>query len=106
MVLLKWCIIYVPVVACETACIWSLNACTVCTGGLKTGGIMHTEYPLLRVKVANADIELKHGDVEKALETLKRVTPEQLHFSEARKKMADIYLNHRKDRRLYIACYK
>ena len=65
-----------------------------------------TPYPTCRVKVASADIELKYGDVDKALNILKKVTPDQVHFSEARKKMADIYLNHRKDRHHYIACYK
>lgn len=60
----------------------------------------------LRVQVASADIILQHGDVEKALKVLSRVTPEQAHYADARRKMADIYLKQRKDRKLYIACYK
>ena len=30
----------------------------------------------------------------------------QPYFVEAREKMADIYLNHRKDKRLYASCYR
>ena len=55
--------------------------------------------------MASADIILQHGDVEKALKVLSKVTPEQAHYIEARKKMADIYLKHRKNRKLYITCY-
>ena len=58
------------------------------------------------MQVASADIILQHGDTEKALKVLGKVTPEQAHYAEARKKMADIYLKQRKDRKLYIACYK
>lgn len=56
--------------------------------------------------MASADIILQHGDVDKALKVLSKVTPEQTHYTEARKKMADIYLKHRKNRKLYITCYK
>lgn len=60
----------------------------------------------VRVSIANADLFLKRGDVNEALTILRSVTPEQSYFIQAREKMADIYLNHRKDKRLYASCYR
>ncbi|XP_054978983.1 tetratricopeptide repeat protein 21B [Sorex araneus] len=60
----------------------------------------------LRVTVANADLALSHGDVERALSMLQSVTAEQPYFTEAKEKMADIYLKYRKEKMLYIACYR
>ncbi|KAM5325686.1 tetratricopeptide repeat protein 21B [Glossophaga mutica] len=60
----------------------------------------------LRVTIANTDLALAHGDVERALSMLRNVTPEQTYFIEAKEKMADIYLKHRKEKMLYITCYR
>ncbi|CAB4022833.1 tetratricopeptide repeat 21B-like, partial [Paramuricea clavata] len=59
----------------------------------------------VRISIANADLFLKRGDHKEALTILRSVTPEQSYFIQAREKMADIYLNHRKDKRLYASCY-
>uniref|UniRef100_A0A8C9PB34 Tetratricopeptide repeat protein 21B n=1 Tax=Spermophilus dauricus TaxID=99837 RepID=A0A8C9PB34_SPEDA len=60
----------------------------------------------LRVTIANADLALTQGDVERALNMLRNVTAEQPYFIEAKEKMADIYLKHRKEKMLYITCYR
>ncbi|XP_034042968.1 tetratricopeptide repeat protein 21B [Thalassophryne amazonica] len=60
----------------------------------------------LRVTVANADLALLRGDTELALSMLRNTTPEQPYYIQAKEKMADIYLNYRKEKRLYISCYR
>ncbi|XP_071825631.1 tetratricopeptide repeat protein 21B-like isoform X2 [Apostichopus japonicus] len=60
----------------------------------------------IRITISNAELALHRGDIEQALSMLRNVTPEQSYFVQARVKMGDIYLNHRKDRRLYIACIR
>ena len=60
----------------------------------------------VRILIANADLSLARGDMEMALGMLRNITPKQPYFVEARQKMADIYLNHRKDPRLYASCYR
>ena len=59
-----------------------------------------------RVSVANVDLLLSRGDIDNAIGILKRIEPSQPYYLEAREKMAQIYLKHRKDRRQYIATYK
>ncbi|XP_038077972.1 tetratricopeptide repeat protein 21B-like isoform X2 [Patiria miniata] len=60
----------------------------------------------VRVTIANADLALARGDTELALSMLRNVGQNQSYFIQARVKMADIYLNHRKDKRLYAGCYR
>nr|XP_031307440.1 tetratricopeptide repeat protein 21B isoform X1 [Camelus dromedarius] len=60
----------------------------------------------LRVTIANVDLALAQGDVERALSMLRNVTAEQPYFVEAKEKMAAIYLKHRKEKMLYITCYR
>ena len=60
----------------------------------------------VRIMISNADLALTRGDIEGALAMLRNVPPEQTYFVQAREKMADIYLNHRKDKRLYASCYR
>ncbi|KAJ8012813.1 hypothetical protein DPEC_G00046770 [Dallia pectoralis] len=60
----------------------------------------------LRVTIANADLALLRGDTELALGMLRNITPEQPYYIQAKEKMADIYLNHRKEKRLYASCYR
>ena len=59
-----------------------------------------------RVSVANVDLLLSRNDIETALVLLKKIEPSQPYYVEAREKMANIYLNFRKDKRLYISTYK
>ena len=59
-----------------------------------------------RISVANVDLLLNKGDTENALLLLKKIEPSQPYYVEAREKMAQIYLNYRKDKRLYVATYK
>lgn len=60
----------------------------------------------LRVTIANADLALMRGDTELALSMLRNITPKQPYYIQAKEKMADIYLNHRKEKRLYASCYR
>eukprot|EP00057_Strongylocentrotus_purpuratus_P033961 XP_793431.3 PREDICTED: tetratricopeptide repeat protein 21B [Strongylocentrotus purpuratus] len=60
----------------------------------------------IRVTIANADLSLARGDVEQALSMLRNISPEQSYFVKAREKMAEIYLHHRKDKKLYASCYR
>lgn len=59
-----------------------------------------------RISVANVDLLLNRGDIDNALNILKKIEPSQPYYVEAREKMASIYLNYRKDKRLYVATYK
>ncbi|XP_075683454.1 tetratricopeptide repeat protein 21A [Rhinoderma darwinii] len=60
----------------------------------------------IRIVVANADMCLSKGDVEMALSMLRDVKPNQPYYIDVKKKMADIYLRVRLDKKLYIACYR
>ena len=60
----------------------------------------------IRIAIANAELAIARGDYETALTTLKKITPDKPHYNQARKKLADIYLKHRKDKKLYIACFQ
>ncbi|KAM5158028.1 tetratricopeptide repeat protein 21A [Mantella aurantiaca] len=60
----------------------------------------------IRIIVANADMSLSKGDAESALNMLRDVTPNQPYYIEVKQKMAEIYLKNRKDKQLYIACYR
>nr|CAD7440821.1 unnamed protein product [Timema bartmani] len=59
-----------------------------------------------RVTVANANLSLSRGDVSISLELLQSIKPGQAYYIQARHKMADIHLNHRKDRRAYAECFR
>uniref|UniRef100_A0A1A7XPQ6 Tetratricopeptide repeat domain 21B n=1 Tax=Iconisemion striatum TaxID=60296 RepID=A0A1A7XPQ6_9TELE len=60
----------------------------------------------LRVTIANADLALLRGDTELALSMLRNITPEQPYYIQAKEKMADIYLKHRREKWLYASCYR
>ncbi|XP_054990356.1 tetratricopeptide repeat protein 21A [Sorex araneus] len=59
-----------------------------------------------RITIANVDLMLSKGSVDLALSMLRDVSPKQPCYTEAKEKMADIYLRSRKDVRLYIGCYR
>ena len=60
----------------------------------------------VRITISNADLALARNDIEGALAMLRGIQPDQPYFVQAREKMANIYLNHRKDKRLYASCYR
>lgn len=60
----------------------------------------------IRITVANADLALAKGEVDSALQILKSITPEQNYYLQAMEKMANIYLVHRKDKKMYAQCYR
>jgi tetratricopeptide repeat protein 21B len=59
----------------------------------------------VRVMLAQSDLSLKQGDVKKALNMLKKITPDNPNFVSAKKKQAEIYLQELKDRQNYMRCY-
>jgi tetratricopeptide repeat protein 21B len=59
----------------------------------------------VRIIVAQSDLSLKMGDLKKALNMLKKITPDNPNFITAKKKMADIYLTQLMDRKNYTKCY-
>nr|XP_033787611.1 tetratricopeptide repeat protein 21A [Geotrypetes seraphini] len=60
----------------------------------------------IRITVANADLALTKGDIETALNMLRNITPNQPYYIEVKEKMAQIYLQTQKDKKLYIGCYR
>ena len=60
----------------------------------------------VRLTIANVDLALARGAVDEALGMLRNISSEQTYFIQAREKMADIYLNHRKNKQLYVSCYR
>jgi len=58
-----------------------------------------------RLVTAQADLALEANKVDQALEVLSSIAPSEIHYLEARHKMAEIYLVHKKDRRKFAACY-
>nr|XP_020141010.1 tetratricopeptide repeat protein 21A isoform X2 [Microcebus murinus] len=60
----------------------------------------------VRITIANVDLALSKGNVDMALSVLRGITPKQPCYVEAMEKMANIYLQTRKDIRLYIGCYR
>ncbi|XP_016861332.1 tetratricopeptide repeat protein 21A isoform X13 [Homo sapiens] len=59
-----------------------------------------------RITIANVDLVLSKGNVDVALNMLRNILPKQSCYMEAREKMANIYLQTLRDRRLYIRCYR
>lgn len=60
----------------------------------------------VRLNIASADLALMRGDVEQALSMLRSVGPQQHYYLQARDKMASIYLNNLKDKRMFASCYR
>ncbi|TNN17382.1 Tetratricopeptide repeat protein, partial [Schistosoma japonicum] len=59
-----------------------------------------------RVTIAMANLALSQNDYETALNTLRQIELDHPYYITARQHMADIYLHHRKKKKLYIACYR
>ncbi|XP_037004098.2 tetratricopeptide repeat protein 21A isoform X1 [Artibeus jamaicensis] len=60
----------------------------------------------IRITIANVDLALSKGNVDMALSMLRNITPKQPCYMEAKEKMANIYLQTRRDVGLYIGCYQ
>ena len=56
--------------------------------------------------MANADLALQRGETDTALNVLRTISSEQPYFIQAKEKMAQIYLVHRKDKKMYAQCYR
>jgi tetratricopeptide repeat protein 21B len=59
----------------------------------------------VKILIANSDLSLRRGEVKQALDMLKTVGADSPHYKAAKVQMADIYLKHIGDRRLYAKCY-
>ena len=57
-----------------------------------------------RLTITNAKVQVKKGEIETALTMLRNLPAENPHYNAARKVLADLYLEHRNDRRAYAAC--
>jgi tetratricopeptide repeat protein 21B len=55
--------------------------------------------------LAQSDMAMKMGDTKKALAMLKKIAPDNISYTEAKKKQAQIYLDELKDRVNYQRCY-
>ncbi|KAG9347780.1 hypothetical protein JZ751_003795, partial [Albula glossodonta] len=60
----------------------------------------------IQVTLANVDLALAKDDVSTALNLLRGITPNQQQYTEAKERIAKIYLENRRDKKLYIACYR
>lgn len=59
-----------------------------------------------RAIIGNAELCVEMGDIDKAIMYLSKVSPEEPYYLQALTKLADIYLNHRKDRTSFAKCYR
>ncbi|XP_072534985.1 tetratricopeptide repeat protein 21B [Salminus brasiliensis] len=60
----------------------------------------------MRVMVANVDLALAKDDVDTALNVLRTITPGKSCYIQGKEKMANIYLERMRNRKLYIQCYR
>ena len=58
------------------------------------------------MKCTISNSSLYRGEVDSALDILRTIGPEQTYYIQAKEKMAEIYLKHRKDKRMYAQCYR
>ncbi len=59
-----------------------------------------------RILLTNVDLSLKRGDINQAIENLIQIKSDQAYYVQAREKLAEIYLKHRRDKKLFIKTYK
>ncbi|XP_077075262.1 tetratricopeptide repeat protein 21B [Siphateles boraxobius] len=59
-----------------------------------------------RVMLANVDLALGRDDVDAAVAILQNILPTESTYIQAREKMARVYLERKKNKKLYIACYR
>ena len=59
-----------------------------------------------RILLTNVELSLKRGDINQAIESLTQIKSDQPYYIQAREKLAEIYLKHRRDKKLFIKTYK
>ncbi|XP_030029552.2 LOW QUALITY PROTEIN: tetratricopeptide repeat protein 21B [Manduca sexta] len=59
-----------------------------------------------RLLIARADLALKKGDIDNAIDILNEIKPGQPYYFQAHSKMAHIYLKEKKDRAMFTSCFK
>nr|XP_049694551.1 tetratricopeptide repeat protein 21B [Helicoverpa armigera]XP_049694552.1 tetratricopeptide repeat protein 21B [Helicoverpa armigera] len=59
-----------------------------------------------RLLIARADLALKKGDVDNAIDLLNEIKPGQPYYFQAHSKMAHIYLKEKNDRAMFTSCFK
>ncbi len=60
----------------------------------------------VRISIADADLAVRRGDYENALNTLRHIGSDSVYFTRAKMAAAEIYLRYRKNRRLYAMCFQ
>uniref|UniRef100_A0A8C5Q0P9 Tetratricopeptide repeat domain 21A n=1 Tax=Leptobrachium leishanense TaxID=445787 RepID=A0A8C5Q0P9_9ANUR len=60
----------------------------------------------VRIVISNANLALSKGGADTALSMLREITPDQPYYIQVKEKMAEIYLHMRKDKKLYIGCFR
>jgi tetratricopeptide repeat protein 21B len=56
----------------------------------------------VRINLADADIATRRGDSQSALQILRGVPKESVYYTRAKIQMAELYLKHRKNKKLYV----
>jgi tetratricopeptide repeat protein 21B len=56
--------------------------------------------------IAKADLAIKKGDVDSAIDLLNEIKPGQPYYFQAHSKMARIYLKEKNDRVMFTNCFK
>ncbi|KAI8911381.1 hypothetical protein DFJ77DRAFT_469797 [Powellomyces hirtus] len=58
-----------------------------------------------RLVLANAEFAIDRGDIDVALNVLATIGVDQPHYIDAKKRMAEIYLKYKNDKKAYARCY-
>ncbi|KAI8841329.1 hypothetical protein BC829DRAFT_420632 [Chytridium lagenaria] len=58
-----------------------------------------------RIILANTELLIGAGEIDTALNILSSITSDQSVYLDAKKRLADIYLNHKGDKKAYAKCY-
>lgn len=60
----------------------------------------------IRIIIVNVDLFIVRGDVEMVVIMLRNIILDQIYYVKFREKLVDIYFYYKKDKRLYIGCYR
>jgi len=58
-----------------------------------------------RLGLTQAEEMIENGEIDKALSLLRTVQPEQSHYVESRKLMAEVFFSYRPNNELYTNCF-
>ena len=59
-----------------------------------------------RILIGNAELLLEMGELDEAIDCLSKVTPDQPYYLQAHTRLAEINLNHKKDRHAFAMCFR